>query len=141
MPNRFESAHATGDLVTLRPPQSAICGTVSQATLGESSPNLAGVLATREGCIGINNGIASVDKARVARLTDSLSVLLIQIYPKVMENHSGHGWAEGATYRAMPSTTTFIAKYRPSVGTPSESKVGFASEVTPYLPMRFQMTS
>jgi len=40
----------------------------------------------------------------------------------------------------IPSTTSFIAKNRPSVGTPPEN-VGFLAAVIPYFSTKFQKTS
>lgn len=130
-------AHTARDDIALGISIASVRGTRAQATLCESSPELTGVRATSQGSVGINDGITAGDEVRVTGLpvfhnisSSFLSVLLTHDI----------GWV-GNTYKAIPSTTSFIARYRPSVGTPSESNVGWVASVIPYLSTKFQNTS
>ena len=50
-------------------PAGAVDSTRSEATLGETRPDLAGVGATGKGSVGIENGVTGLYEVRVARLT------------------------------------------------------------------------
>lgn len=50
-------------------PAGAVDSTRSEATLGETRPDLAGVGATGKGAVGIENGVTGLYEVRVARLT------------------------------------------------------------------------
>lgn len=63
-------AHTTGNIKILGPPQNSIRRVLAQTTLRETSPDLAGVLATSQSLVGVKNRIASLDHVRVARLPE-----------------------------------------------------------------------
>ena len=62
-------ADTTGDSAAGSPPAGAVDSTRSEATLGETRPDLAGVGATGKGAVGIENGVTGLYEVRVARLT------------------------------------------------------------------------
>jgi hypothetical protein len=51
------------------PPAGAVDSARSEATLGETRPDLAGVGATGKGAIGIEDGVSGLDKVWVTWLT------------------------------------------------------------------------
>ena len=124
-------ADTTGDGGASSPPARAVDSAGTKATLGESRPDLASVGTTGESTVSIEDGVTGLDEGGVARLAVvGVSVLL-----------EGSSWEFGlwVTYRAIPSMTSFMARYFPSVGTPF-LMVGRAASFLPSLSIRFHRT-
>lgn len=62
-------ADTAGDSRASSPPTRAVDSTGSETTLGEAGPDLASVGTAGEGAVGIENGIAGLNKVGVAWLT------------------------------------------------------------------------
>lgn len=118
-----------------------VLGTLAKTTLGETGPDLASVDTAGEGSVGVQDGITGLDKVGVAGLPVKEGIVSTRAFSKRRWYIASKGGRERRTYRAIPSMTSFMVRYLPSVGIPSASRVGWAASFLPYLSIRFHMTS
>ena len=124
-------ADTAGDSGAGGPPAGAVDSAGTKATLGESRPDLASVDTTGEGTVSVEDGVTGLDEGGVARLA--------VVGVSDMADESGWEFGLWVTYRAIPSMTSFMARYFPSVGTPF-LMVGRAASFLPSLSIRFHRT-
>lgn len=61
-------ANTCGDDKALSPPRRVVHGTLAETSLGESGPQLAGVRASGQGQVSVDDGVTGRDEGWVARL-------------------------------------------------------------------------
>lgn len=108
-----------------------VLGAITQTTFSEGLPDLTPVGSLGERLVCVENGITGLDEVGVAGLPLSL---LARALGRIEQK------TEGKTYRAIPSMTSFMARYFPSVGTPP-FMVGLAETFLPCLSIRFHISS